>query len=182
MPFCNKCGVETKQNGRFCSNCGNALEVSDIEKNASTKLSQSANEIKKEHVSADINVMLHKSSPLAMGFAGSILILWEKISRKYLSQRWFKYWIIAHSIMLLLTLTGGDFINAASYSPSKNHFWPFSGFTYTEIHFSPTYYFGQIPNSTETTHYAGFLYCYDVSEFIIYLILGIIIAHIRSRK
>ena len=149
MTHCNRCGFVVKVEDQFCSNCGNRLEISIA-----------------QQVSLASKVGQQETGLSVTGIARRT---YKRFSDTYLSQRWFKYWLISHCLILLLSMAGMPFNSVSSYASGRT-FWPFGGFTYQ---YGPPYF---------STSFGGILYCYDYTEFIAYLAIGFVIAHFISHK
>ena len=192
MPFCSQCGLTTKPTDRFCSNCGNPLtDALDQAPLPETPI-HSEHAKRQQPLSADVNVTLHKAPPRVVELAEGASRSWTNLSKRYLSQRWFTTWLGAHLIIFLLSLTGAEFFNDASSSSSKKSIWPFAGFTISHTEWQetatgrrytmrPLYPFTGYQEVT-VTEFQGLFYCYDISDFLLYVVLGLSIAHFRQRK
>jgi hypothetical protein len=190
MAYCNNCGNKIDSIDKYCTKCGNALQVvaretDDLIKKGNDEPSS------KNRLIADVNVTMTKKSVLKESVAPGLNSFWTKIKGRYFSQDWFRIWFISHCVIFILALTGSDIFNYASYKSSQNMLWPFSGFSRSDYRMETTEaarysslgtYVPEKKELKEFQVFSGLFYGYDLSELLLYLVIGFVVAHLNYKN
>jgi hypothetical protein len=186
MLFCPQCGNQVEVSDTYCRKCGTKqTPESNIEPIGSQKSSISTDEnVKKKPIMANVHLTVEKTSSQISASTISASAKTFKAMGNFLKPKFLRIWLVFHIVALLLASTNADAFNDARFP--KSIFWPFSGFTesvekvdWSRGYSTPGIHLG--PPTRTVEEFRGIFYGYDISEFLFYAGLGLLMAYFKNK-